>query len=93
MPSPRAVLRSFFDAAVEAAEPAHCLLSHLPVLRRYGIDARPAVVRVVESGEGETVKPGDPRPRRHRSARIVATPGPASSTDDARHGSRVADTA
>lgn len=33
----------------------------LAVIRRYGITVPPAVLNVLESGFGETVKPGDPR--------------------------------
>ncbi|HEX6136462.1 MAG TPA: glycerate kinase [Casimicrobiaceae bacterium] len=45
----------------------------LDVIRRYRIDAPPAVLRVLETGAGETVKPGDPRLAR-AEARMIATP-------------------
>lgn len=45
----------------------------LDVLRRHAIDVPPAVMRVLESGAGESVKPGDPRLAR-ASTRIIATP-------------------
>src|SRR6266550_1204151 len=42
------------------ADPTTCA-DALDVIRRYAIDAPDAVMRVLESGAGETVKPGDPR--------------------------------
>jgi glycerate 2-kinase len=45
----------------------------LDVLRRYRIDAPAAVLRLLESGAGETVKPGDPR-LVGSEFRLVATP-------------------
>jgi glycerate 2-kinase len=45
----------------------------LDVLRRYGIDVPPSVMRILESGAGETVKPGDPRLAR-AEVRMIATP-------------------
>lgn len=33
----------------------------LNILRRYAIDASPAALALLQSGEGETLKPGDPR--------------------------------
>jgi glycerate 2-kinase len=45
----------------------------LEVLRRYGIEAPPNVRGVLESGEGESVKPGDPR-LAHTEVRMIATP-------------------
>jgi hydroxypyruvate reductase len=45
----------------------------LDVIRRYGIDVPAAVRAVLESGRGETVKPGDPRLAR-ASVRMIATP-------------------
>ena len=33
----------------------------LDILRRYAIDVTPAALALLESGEGETLKPGDPR--------------------------------
>jgi glycerate 2-kinase len=45
----------------------------LEVIRRYGIDVSAAVRDVLESGRGETVKPGDPRLARSE-IHMVATP-------------------
>lgn len=45
----------------------------LAVLKRYGIALPPAVARVLESGAGETVKPGDPR-LAGGEVRIIASP-------------------
>ena len=45
----------------------------LDVVRRYGIELPPKVRRVLESGDGETVKPGDPRVA-HAEVRMIATP-------------------
>ena len=45
----------------------------LDVLRRYAIDVPDNVRRVLESGEGETVKAGDPRLAR-AEVRMIATP-------------------
>jgi len=45
----------------------------LAILRRYSIDVPPNVRHVLESGEGETVKPGDPR-LVGAETRIIATP-------------------
>jgi len=45
----------------------------LAVLRRYGIDLPPEVRAVLESGRGESIKPGDPRLARCET-RIVAAP-------------------
>ncbi len=42
------------------ADPTTCA-DALAVLRRYRIDPPPAVLHLLESGRGETVKPGDPR--------------------------------
>ena len=42
------------------ADPTDCAQA-LSVLRRYRIDAPAAAVRLLESGQGETLKPGDPR--------------------------------
>jgi glycerate 2-kinase len=53
-------------------DPTTCV-DALDVLRRYGIDAPPPVMRVLETGEGETVKPGDPRLARAET-RMIATP-------------------
>ncbi len=41
------------------ADPTTCA-DALDVVRRYGIELPPKVCRVLESGDGETVKPGDP---------------------------------
>jgi glycerate 2-kinase len=43
------------------------------VLRRYGIEVPPNVRRVLESGDGESVKPGDPRLAR-AEVRMIAAP-------------------
>jgi glycerate 2-kinase len=45
----------------------------LAILRRYRIDVPEKVRRVLESGAGETVKPGDPR-LAHCETRMIATP-------------------
>ena len=45
----------------------------LAVLARYGIAAAPAVLEVLRSGAGESVKPGDPRLERSE-VRFIATP-------------------
>ena len=45
----------------------------LAIVRRYGIALPAAVMRVLHSGEGESVKPGDPRLARSET-RIIATP-------------------
>jgi hydroxypyruvate reductase len=45
----------------------------LDVLRRYGVDVPPAAMRILESGAGETVKPGDPR-LACAETRMIATP-------------------
>lgn len=42
------------------ADPTTCA-DALDILRRYGIDAPKAVMAALESGRGESVKPGDPR--------------------------------
>ena len=54
------------------ADPTTCE-DALDVLRRYGIELPPNVRRVLESGEGESVKPGDPR-LAHAEVRMIATP-------------------
>ncbi|HYT97743.1 MAG TPA: glycerate kinase [Casimicrobiaceae bacterium] len=54
------------------ADPTTCA-DALDVIRRYAIDAPDAVMRVLESGAGETVKPGDPRLARAECS-IIATP-------------------
>ncbi|MBM6592463.1 glycerate kinase type-2 family protein [Microvirga pudoricolor] len=45
----------------------------LAILRRYGIDAPPDVLAALETGRGETVKPGDPR-LPEPDLRMIATP-------------------
>jgi glycerate 2-kinase len=45
----------------------------LNILRRYAIDVPPAVRDLLESGRGESVKPGDPRLAR-AEVRMIATP-------------------
>ncbi len=54
------------------ADPTTCG-DALAILRRYGIDLDPRVLDVLESGRGESVKPGDPRLARAET-RIIATP-------------------
>ena len=54
------------------ADPTTCAEA-LAILRRYGIDLPQSVVELLESGRGESVKPGDPRLAR-ATARIIATP-------------------
>ncbi len=45
----------------------------LDILRRYAIDVPKSIQKLLESGEGESIKPGDPRLARCE-ARIVAAP-------------------
>lgn len=54
------------------ADPTSCA-DALSILRRYGIEMPEAVRELLESGRGESVKPGDPRLAR-AEARIIATP-------------------
>ncbi len=54
------------------ADPTTCA-DALHIVRRYGIDLPPAAREILESGRGESVKPGDPRLER-TSVRIIATP-------------------
>jgi len=54
------------------ADPTTCA-DALAILRRYGIDPPPPVRELLESGRGESLKPGDPRLARSE-LRIVATP-------------------
>ena len=54
------------------ADPTTCA-DALDIIRRYRIDVPPAVTRILESGAGETVKPGDPRLARAET-RMIATP-------------------
>jgi hydroxypyruvate reductase len=55
-----------------AADPSSCQ-DALDIVRRYGIALPPYVRQVLESGAGESVKPGDPRLAGHE-LRFVATP-------------------
>jgi hydroxypyruvate reductase len=54
------------------ADPSTCA-DALAIVRRYGIDLPPHVRQVLESGAGESIKPGDPRLAGH-DVRLVATP-------------------
>jgi hydroxypyruvate reductase len=54
------------------ADPSTCA-DALDIVRRYGIALPPRVREVLESGAGESVKPGDPRLAGHE-IRFVATP-------------------
>ncbi|OON62903.1 glycerate kinase [Massilia sp. KIM] len=54
------------------ADPSTCA-DALEVVRRYGIVLPEAARRLLESGEGESVKPGDPRLAR-AEAHLIATP-------------------
>jgi len=54
------------------ADPTSCA-DALAVLRRYDVDAPPAVLQLLRSGAGESLKPGDAR-LQHASLRLVATP-------------------
>jgi len=54
------------------ADPTTCA-DALDVLRRYGIALPPRVRDLLESGEGESVKPGDPR-LAQSEIRMIATP-------------------
>jgi glycerate 2-kinase len=54
------------------ADPTTCA-DALDVIRRYGIDVPPAVMRVLESNTCESIKPGDPRLARAET-RMIATP-------------------
>ena len=53
-------------------DPTSCA-DALAILRRYGITVPPAVLDVLESGRGESVKPDDPR-LAGCEARLIATP-------------------
>ncbi|MXQ13130.1 glycerate kinase type-2 family protein [Microvirga makkahensis] len=60
----------------------------LEILNRYGIKPPPAVLEVLTSGRGETIKPGDERLAR-ADVRMIATPQmalEAAATVAARHG-------
>jgi hydroxypyruvate reductase len=50
-----------------------CCADALAVLARYGIEAPPSVEKILRSGAGESIKPGDPRLARAQ-ARLIATP-------------------
>ena len=54
------------------ADPTTCA-DALDIVRRYGIELPPAAREVLDSGRGESVKPGDPRLARIET-RIVAAP-------------------
>ena len=54
------------------ADPTTCE-DALAIIRRYGIQVPPAVRDVLESGRGESIKPGDPRLAR-AAVRMIATP-------------------
>jgi len=54
------------------ADPTTCA-DALALVRRYGIDLPAHVLEVLESGRGESVKPGDPRLAR-AELKLVATP-------------------
>lgn len=54
------------------ADPTTCA-DALQIVRRYGIELPPGALEVLESGRGESVKPGDPRLAR-ATTRIIATP-------------------
>ena len=53
-------------------DPTSCA-DALAIVKRYGIELPPAVREVLESGRGESVKPGDPRLARCET-RMIATP-------------------
>lgn len=54
------------------ADPTTCA-DALAIVRRYDIELPASVRRVLESGEGESIKPGDPRLTRAET-RMIATP-------------------
>ncbi len=54
------------------ADPSTCA-DALALLRRYAIALPPAVQALLESGEGESIKPGDSRLQGH-TTRLIATP-------------------
>ncbi len=54
------------------ADPTTCA-DALAIVRRYGIDVPSRVIEVLQSGRGESVKPGDPRMTR-AEVRLIATP-------------------
>ncbi|MGZ8287784.1 MAG: glycerate kinase type-2 family protein [Telluria sp.] len=55
-----------------SADPTTCG-DALAILRRYGIDVPPRISALLESGRGETLKPGDPRLAANET-RMIATP-------------------
>ncbi len=55
-----------------APDPTTCA-DALAIVARYAIDLPPAALALLETGRGETVKPGDPRLAGHE-IRLVATP-------------------
>jgi hydroxypyruvate reductase len=54
------------------SDPTTCA-DALAIIRRYGIEAPPKVLEILDSGRGETVKPGDPR-LAGIETRMIATP-------------------
>lgn len=54
------------------ADPTTCA-DALGIVRRYGIEPPREVLELLESGRGESVKPGDPR-LAHAAVRTIATP-------------------
>jgi hydroxypyruvate reductase len=54
------------------ADPSTCA-DALAIVRRYGINLPPAARQLLESGAGESIKPGDPRLAR-TEVRMIATP-------------------
>ena len=54
------------------ADPTSCD-DALAVIRRYGIEVPPEVMEVLQSGRGESIKPGDPR-LASTQVRMIATP-------------------
>jgi hydroxypyruvate reductase len=54
------------------ADPTTCA-DALAILKRYGVQAPAAVMHILESGAGESIKPGDPRLAGHE-VRMVAAP-------------------
>lgn len=54
------------------ADPTTCA-DALAIIKRYGISVPDMVREILESGRGESVKPGDPR-LAHSEARMIATP-------------------
>ncbi|HEY3243368.1 MAG TPA: glycerate kinase [Phycisphaerae bacterium] len=54
------------------ADPTTCA-DALAIIKRYGIEVPPTVIKILESGRGETVKPGDPR-LAGIETRLIATP-------------------